>query len=94
LGDGKHPRVDFCADGRRKAASFLGGVGKITGAFAGLGAAVSGVLGGLGALAKGVAEIALRNPWLLMFAPANNTPTTSKSSPVLAVLVRTLTPPN
>jgi hypothetical protein len=61
-----------------KLASFLGGVGKITGAFAGLGAAVSGVLGGLGALAKGVAEIALRNPWLLMFAPANNTPTTSE----------------
>ncbi|WP_172513490.1 hypothetical protein [Enterobacter roggenkampii] len=61
-----------------KLASFLGGIGKITGAFGGLGRAVGGVLGGLGNLAKAVADIALRNPWLLMFVPANNTPTTSE----------------
>lgn len=61
-----------------KLASFLGGIGKITGAFGGLGRAVGGVLGGLGNLAKAVADIALRNPWLLMFVPTNNTPTTSE----------------
>lgn len=61
-----------------KLASFLGGIGKITGAFGGMGSAISGVLGGLGNLAKGIANIALRNPWLLMFVPANNTPTTSE----------------
>ncbi|SCC69836.1 hypothetical protein GA0061070_10981, partial [Kosakonia oryziphila] len=61
-----------------KLASFLGGIGKITGAFGGLGRAVGGVLGGLGNLAKGIADIALRNPWLLMFVPTNNTPTTSE----------------
>ncbi|HFR3118985.1 TPA: lytic transglycosylase domain-containing protein [Enterobacter roggenkampii] len=61
-----------------KLASFLGGIGKITGAFGGLWRAVGGVLGGLGNLAKAVADIALRNPWLLMFVPTNNTPTTSE----------------
>jgi len=61
-----------------KLASFLGGIGKITGAFGGLGRAVGGVLGGLGNLAKGIADIALRNPWLLMFVPTNNTPGTSE----------------
>lgn len=61
-----------------KLAGFLGGIGKITGAFGGLGRAVGGVLGGLGNLAKAIADIALRNPWLLMFVPTNNTPTTSE----------------
>lgn len=61
-----------------KLAGFITGIGKITGAFGGLGAAIGGALGGLAALAKGVAEIALKNPWLLMFAPGNNTPTTSE----------------
>ncbi|GAB7202382.1 lytic transglycosylase catalytic [Dickeya oryzae] len=61
-----------------KLAGFIAGIGKITGAFTGLGAAIGGALGGLAALAKGVAEIALKNPWLLMFAPGNNTPTTAE----------------
>ncbi|WP_227136588.1 hypothetical protein [Kosakonia radicincitans] len=61
-----------------KLASFLGGIGKITGAFGGLGRAVGGVLGGLGNLAKAIADIALRNPWLLLFVPTNNTPGTSE----------------
>lgn len=61
-----------------KLAAFLGGIGKITGAFGSMGRAVGGVLGGLGNLAKAIADIALRNPWLLMFVPTNNTPTTSE----------------
>lgn len=61
-----------------KLAGFLGGIGKITGAFGSMGRAVGGVLGGLGNLAKAIADIALRNPWLLMFVPTNNTPTTSE----------------
>lgn len=61
-----------------KLAGFIAGIGKITGAFGGLGTAIGGALGGLAALAKGVAEIALKNPWLLMFAPGNNTPTTAE----------------
>lgn len=61
-----------------KLVGFLGGIGKITSAFVGMGRAIGGVLGGIGNLAKAVANIALRNPWLLMFVPANNTPTTTE----------------
>ena len=61
-----------------KLAGFLGGIGKITGAFGGMAGAIGGVLGVMGNLAKAVADIALRNPWLLMFVPTNNTPNTSE----------------
>lgn len=61
-----------------KLAGFLGGIGKITSAFGGMGKAISGVLGGIGNLAKAIAEIGLKNPWLLLFVPANNTPNTSQ----------------
>ena len=61
-----------------KLASFLGGIGKISSAFGGVARAIGSVLGGLGNLTKAIADIALRNPWLLMFVPTNNTPTTSE----------------
>lgn len=61
-----------------KLVGMLTGIGKITSAFRLMGDAIGGAFGGLGKLAKGIAELALRNPWLLMFVPTNNTPTTSQ----------------
>lgn len=61
-----------------KLAALLGGIGKISSAFDGVGRAIGAVLGGMGKLAKGIANIALRNPWLLLFVPGNNTPTTAE----------------
>lgn len=61
-----------------KLVGMLTGIGKITAAFGLMGDAIGGAFGGLGKLAKGIADLALRNPWLLMFVPTNNTPTTSE----------------
>lgn len=61
-----------------KLAGLLGGIGKIASAFGGVGRAIGAVLGGMGNLAKAVANIALKNPWLLLFVPGNNTPTTAE----------------
>lgn len=61
-----------------KLVSMLGGIGKITGGFLGLGKAITGSIGGLAKLAKGIAELAIKNPWLLLFVPANNTPSTAE----------------
>lgn len=61
-----------------KLVSMLTGIGRLVAGFMGLGKAIGGSIGGLGKLAKGIAQLAIKNPWLLMFIPANNTPTTSE----------------
>lgn len=61
-----------------KLVSMLSGLGRITTGFLGLGKAIGSSIGGLAKLARGIAELAIKNPWLLMFIPANNTPTTSE----------------
>ncbi|WP_312740903.1 lytic transglycosylase domain-containing protein [Cedecea neteri] len=61
-----------------KLVAALGGIAKITGGFLGLGKAITGSIGGLANLAKGIAELAIKNPWLLLFVPANNTPNTTE----------------
>lgn len=61
-----------------KLVSMLTGLGRIVAGFTGLGKAIGSALGGLGKLAQGIAELVIKNPWLLMFIPANNTPTTSE----------------
>ena len=58
--------------------SMLTGIGRLVAGFMGLGKAIGGSIGGLGKLAQGIAQLAIKNPWLLMFIPANNTPTTSE----------------
>ncbi|HCA1230604.1 TPA: lytic transglycosylase domain-containing protein [Citrobacter freundii] len=61
-----------------KLISMLTGIGRLVAGFMGLGKAIGGSIGGLGKLAQGIAQLAIKNPWLLMFIPANNTPTTSE----------------
>ncbi|EMO8839194.1 lytic transglycosylase domain-containing protein [Citrobacter freundii] len=61
-----------------KLVSMLTGIGRLVAGFMGLGKAIGGSIGGLGKLAQGIAQLAIKNPWLLMFVPANNTPTTSE----------------
>ncbi|EIP3474226.1 transglycosylase SLT domain-containing protein [Escherichia coli] len=61
-----------------KLVSMLTGIGRLVAGFIGLGKAIGGSIGGLGKLAQGIAQLAIKNPWLLMFIPANNTPTTSE----------------
>lgn len=61
-----------------KLVSMLTGIGRLVVGFMGLGKAIGGSIGGLGKLAQGIAQLAIKNPWLLMFIPANNTPTTSE----------------
>ncbi|MFX2596799.1 transglycosylase SLT domain-containing protein [Enterobacter roggenkampii] len=61
-----------------KLASMLTGIGRLVAGFMGLGKAIGSSIGGLGKLAQGIAQLAIKNPWLLMFIPANNTPTTSE----------------
>ncbi|WP_142455934.1 transglycosylase SLT domain-containing protein [Escherichia coli] len=61
-----------------KLVSMLTGIGRLVAGFMGLGKAIGGSIGGLGKLAQGIAQLAIKNPWLLMFIPANNTPTTSE----------------
>ncbi|EHH6374203.1 transglycosylase SLT domain-containing protein [Escherichia coli] len=61
-----------------KLVSMLTGIGRLAAGFMGLGKAIGGSIGGLGKLAQGIAQLAIKNPWLLMFIPANNTPTTSE----------------
>ncbi|HCJ6060110.1 TPA: transglycosylase SLT domain-containing protein [Escherichia coli] len=61
-----------------KLVSMLTGIGRLVSGFMGLGKAIGGSIGGLGKLAQGIAQLAIKNPWLLMFIPANNTPTTSE----------------
>ncbi|HDP7515000.1 transglycosylase SLT domain-containing protein [Escherichia coli] len=58
--------------------SMLTGIGRLVAGFMGLGKAIGDSIGGLGKLAQGIAQLAIKNPWLLMFIPANNTPTTSE----------------
>ncbi|EEV6163057.1 transglycosylase SLT domain-containing protein [Escherichia coli] len=58
--------------------SMLTGIGRLVAGFMGLGKEIGGSIGGLGKLAQGIAQLAIKNPWLLMFIPANNTPTTSE----------------
>ncbi|MFP5929258.1 transglycosylase SLT domain-containing protein [Salmonella sp. 741265055_HSA] len=58
--------------------SMLAGIGRIVSGFTGLGKAIGSSVGGLAKLARGIAELAIKNPWLLMFIPTNNTPTTSE----------------
>ncbi|MNV00232.1 hypothetical protein D3C71_903910 [compost metagenome] len=61
-----------------KLVSMLTGIGRLVSGFTGLGKAIGSSIGGLGKLAQGIAQLAIKNPWLLMFIPANNTPTTSE----------------
>ncbi|MBE8621296.1 transglycosylase SLT domain-containing protein [Salmonella enterica] len=61
-----------------KLVSMLSGIGRIASGFTGLGKAIGSSVGGLAKLARGIAELAIKNPWLLMFIPTNNTPTTSE----------------
>lgn len=61
-----------------KLVSMLTGIGRLVAGFMGLGKAIGGSIAGLGKLAQGIAQLAIKNPWLLMFIPANNTPTTSE----------------
>lgn len=61
-----------------KLVSMLTGIGRLVAGFMGLGKAIGGSIGGLGKLAQGIAQLAIKNPWLLMFIPANDTPTTSE----------------
>lgn len=61
-----------------KLVSMLTGIGRLVAGFMGLGKAIGSSIGGLGKLAQGIAQLAIKNPWLLMFIPANNTPTTSE----------------
>ncbi|NUB82240.1 transglycosylase SLT domain-containing protein [Escherichia coli] len=61
-----------------KLVSMLTGIGRLVAGFMGLGKAIGDSIGGLGKLAQGIAQLAIKNPWLLMFIPANNTPTTSE----------------
>ena len=61
-----------------KLVSMLTRIGRLVAGFMGLGKAIGGSIGGLGKLAQGIAQLAIKNPWLLMFIPANNTPTTSE----------------
>ncbi|EKQ5674228.1 transglycosylase SLT domain-containing protein [Escherichia coli] len=61
-----------------KLVSMLTGIWRLVAGFMGLGKAIGGSIGGLGKLAQGIAQLAIKNPWLLMFIPANNTPTTSE----------------
>ncbi|MBF4179115.1 lytic transglycosylase domain-containing protein [Lelliottia nimipressuralis] len=61
-----------------KLVSMLTGIGRLVAGFTGLGKAIGSSIGGLGKLAQGIAQLAIKNPWLLMFIPANNTPTTSE----------------
>ena len=61
-----------------KLVSMLTGIGRLVAGFMGPGKAIGGSIGGLGKLAQGIAQLAIKNPWLLMFIPANNTPTTSE----------------
>lgn len=61
-----------------KLVSMLTGIGRLVAGFMELGKAIGGSIGGLGKLAQGIAQLAIKNPWLLMFIPANNTPTTSE----------------
>ncbi|HCL6633688.1 TPA: lytic transglycosylase domain-containing protein [Citrobacter freundii] len=61
-----------------KLVSMLTGIGRLVAGFMGLGKAIGGSIGGLGKLAQGIAQLAIKNPWLLMFIPANNTPNTSE----------------
>ncbi|EFN9929953.1 lytic transglycosylase domain-containing protein [Escherichia coli] len=61
-----------------KLVSMLTGIGRLVAGFMGLGKAIGGSIVGLGKLAQGIAQLAIKNPWLLMFIPANNTPTTSE----------------
>lgn len=61
-----------------KLVSMLTGIGRLVAGFMGLGKAIGGSIGGFGKLAQGIAQLAIKNPWLLMFIPANNTPTTSE----------------
>lgn len=61
-----------------KLVSMLTGIGRLVAGFMGLGKAIGGSISGLGKLAQGIAQLAIKNPWLLMFIPANNTPTTSE----------------
>ncbi|HHG2685159.1 TPA: transglycosylase SLT domain-containing protein [Escherichia coli] len=61
-----------------KLVSMLTGIGRLVAGFMGLGKAIGGSIGGLGKLAQGISQLAIKNPWLLMFIPANNTPTTSE----------------
>lgn len=61
-----------------KLVSMLTGIGRLVAGFMGLGKAIGGSIGGVGKLAQGIAQLAIKNPWLLMFIPANNTPTTSE----------------
>ncbi|HFW4979915.1 TPA: transglycosylase SLT domain-containing protein [Salmonella enterica subsp. enterica serovar Java] len=61
-----------------KLVSMLAGIGRIVSGFTGLGKAIGSSVGGLAKLARGIAELAIKNPWLLMFIPTNNTPTTSE----------------
>ncbi|EDX6463242.1 transglycosylase SLT domain-containing protein [Salmonella enterica subsp. diarizonae serovar 60:r:e,n,x,z15] len=61
-----------------KLVSMLSGIGRIVSGFTGLGKAIGSSVGGLAKLARGIAELAIKNPWLLMFIPTNNTPTTSE----------------
>ncbi|EGG3071054.1 transglycosylase SLT domain-containing protein [Salmonella enterica] len=61
-----------------KLVSMLTGIGRLVAGFMGLGKAIGGSIGGLAKLARGIAELAIKNPWLLMFIPTNDTPTTSE----------------
>ncbi len=61
-----------------KLVSMLTGIGRLVAGFMGLGKAIGSSIGGVGKLAQGIAQLAIKNPWLLMFIPANSTPTTSE----------------
>ena len=71
-----------------KLVSMLTGIGRIVAGFTGLGKAIGSSIGGLSKLAQGIAQLAIKNPWLLMFVPANNTPTTTEEMTELDRLKR------
>lgn len=71
-----------------KLVSMLTGIGRLIAGFNGLGKAIGSSIGGIGKLAQGIAQLAIKNPWLLMFVPANNTPTTTEEMTELDRLKR------
>lgn len=75
-----------------KLVSMLTGIGRLVAGFMGLGKAIGGSIGGLGKLAQGIAQLAIKNPWLLMFIPANNTPTTSEEMASIGGIGRNIVP--
>ena len=62
-----------------KLVSMLTGIGRlVAGVIRGSVRQLAALLVGWVKLAQRIAQLAIKNPWLLMFIPANNTPTTSE----------------